>query len=232
MAIFYQKEIKSGINELSEEESKHCAQVLRCKPGDLIEVFDGKGGKYSAALTKVNKRATVFDVQSITQAEKKKFKIHIAIAPTKNMDRMEWLVEKLSELDADEITFIETAHSERRNLRLHRLEKKAISAMKQSGNPFLLKINPLTPLNSFLALNVIGGKFIAHVSNDHAYLGNLLLPNQSVTILIGPEGDFNSEEVGVAIENGYQPISLGESTLRTETAGLVACCMVRTCNGA
>lgn len=226
MNIFYKKELTEGVNNLSEEESRHCSQVLRHPKGDEILIFDGIGGKHRAMLTQVSKKMCAFEIQSSEIVPKKRFKIHLAIAPTKNIDRMEWLTEKLSEIGVDEITFIQTKHSERKKLRVDRLEKKAISAMKQSGNPFLLQINNLTSFNDFVSGCESDLKLIAHVDESHTYLKNMLKAKRSVTILIGPEGDFSKEEVAFAKEMGFQPVSLGQNTLRTETAGFVACCMV------
>ncbi|MEM9340259.1 MAG: RsmE family RNA methyltransferase, partial [Bacteroidota bacterium] len=141
MSIFYQNPVLKTTNTLSQEESKHCAQVLRHTAGDEILVFDGQGCRYTGILTKVSKSACEFEVKSTEHFPKKPFSVHLAIAPTKNTDRMEWMVEKLCEIGVDQLTFLVTQHSERRKLRLDRMEKKVISAMKQSKNPFKLHIN-------------------------------------------------------------------------------------------
>ena len=226
MTIFYKKELIKGINTLSEDESKHCAKVLRHQKGDEILIFDGNGGQHRAILTQISKKLCEFEIQSSEISPEKGFSIHLVIAPTKNIDRMEWLTEKLTEIGVDEITFLQTKHSERKKLRLDRLEKKAISAMKQSGNPFLPKINDLTNLNDFVSDCKTDLKLIAHVDTSHLYLKKAIKPDCSVTILIGPEGDFSTDEVAFAKGSGFQPVSLGQNTLRTETAGFVACCMV------
>ena len=230
MTVFYKKQLIDGVNSLSEDESKHCAQVLRYQKGDEILIFDGKGGKHQAVLTLVSKKVCEFEIQSSEVVTEKSFYTHLAVAPTKNADRMEWLTEKLTEIGVDEITFIQTKHSERKKLRLDRLEKKAVSAMKQSGNPFLPKINSLVNFNDLTSACTSELKLIAHVEGSHSYLKDTLKPERSVTILIGPEGDFSVEEVALAKEKGFQPVSLGQNTLRTETAGFVACCMVNTVN--
>ncbi|MEO1255105.1 MAG: RsmE family RNA methyltransferase, partial [Bacteroidota bacterium] len=198
MSIFYQKTIESAINSLSEEESRHCVSVLRYQEGDEIIIFDGKGGKHRSTLTKVSKKKCEFEIVETNQASPKKFRIHLAIAPTKSMDRMEWLIEKLVEFGVDEVTLLETNHSERRKLRMDRLEKKAIGAMKQSGNPFLITINPITKLTQFIAQDHSQIKLMAHVDSHHAYIGDLTEPNKQVSILIGPEGDFSTDEVKLA----------------------------------
>lgn len=226
MTIFYKNDISYDSKELSEEESKHCAQVLRHQIGDEVTIFDGNGGIYSAKLTLVSKKKCAFEILSSKIKPKKSFSVNLAIAPTKNLDRMEWLTEKLTEIGVDKITFIQTQHSERKKLRLDRLDKKAVSAMKQSGNPFLPKINGLTNLNDFIADCKSDLKLIAHVDESHLYLKKALKSDCSVTILIGPEGDFSTDELAFAKRSGFQPVSLGQNTLRTETAGFTACCMV------
>lgn len=230
MTIFYQNKIQKGENYLSEVESKHCAQVLRHQNGDEILVFDGNGGKHRSVLTHVSKKTCAFEIIESITSTKKSFLIHLAIAPTKNADRMEWLIEKLSEIGVDKVSLIQSQHSERKKLRLDRLQKKAISAMKQSGNPFLLEIDELTPLNQFISQIDTNIKLIAHVDDSYEYITNEIQPNKSITFLIGPEGDFSSEEVSMAKAAGFRPVSLGQNTLRTETAGFVACCTVNTIN--
>ncbi|WP_420575601.1 16S rRNA (uracil(1498)-N(3))-methyltransferase [Ekhidna sp.] len=230
MTIFYEKGIKKGVNRLSEDESKHCAQVLRHQVGDEILIFDGNGAKHHAVLTSISKKACEFEITSTEESPGKNFSIHLAIAPTKNMDRMEWLIEKLCEIGADEVTFIQTKHSERKKLRMDRLEKKAISAMKQSGNPFLLRLNELTDFKTFINGCQNECKLIAHVDKSHNYIQDHLTKNSSVAMLIGPEGDFSKDEVTAATQSGFKPVSLGHNTLRTETAGFVACCIVNFVN--
>ncbi|WP_370090451.1 16S rRNA (uracil(1498)-N(3))-methyltransferase [Ekhidna sp.] len=230
MTIFYKKDLSEGINILPEEESKHCTQVLRHQKGDEIMVFDGNGGKHRSVLTQVSKKSCEFEILESNITSQKSFHIHLAIAPTKNMDRMEWLIEKLSEIGVDKITFIQTRHSERKKLRLDRLEKKAISAMKQSGNPFLVSLNDLTPYEQFLKKINSDIMLIAHVDDSHSHIASMIKPNKSTCILIGPEGDFAMDEIENAKKAGFQTISLGKNTLRTETAGFVACNMINLVN--
>ncbi len=230
MAIFYEKGISEGVRTLSEEESKHCAQVLRHKSGDEILIIDGNGGKHHAILSQVSKKSCSFDIIRSEIEPGKNFNTHLAIAPTKNADRMEWLVEKLGEIGVDELTFIRTQHSERKHLRQDRLEKKAISAMKQSGSSFKLKINEMVDLELFIDQANADKKFIAHVDPSHPYLGNTIDPGKKSCLLIGPEGDFSKKELDIAMKNGFDPVSLGKNTLRTETAGLIACCLVNSIN--
>ncbi len=229
MNAFYEKSIKSGTTTLSEDESKHCAQVLRHQVGDHIELVDGLGARYEAELTSISKRACEFNVLNEHSVNTKPFSIHLAIAPTKNMDRLEWMIEKVCEIGVDQVSFILTENSERRKLRIDRLEKKTISALKQSKNPFKTQLNELVKFSSFITNVESSEKWIAHVS-EHPHLSDEARANKDVCILIGPEGDFSEDEVQLAISAGFQPISLGQSTLRTETAGFAACHLINVIN--
>lgn len=230
MSAFYEKTIAEGSTKLSEEESKHCAQVLRKKEGNRITIFDGIGGIYEAVLVSVNKKSCEFEVLEKSQREPKNFRIHLAIAPTKNIDRIEWMVEKLGELGVDEITFLKTEYSERTKLRLDRLERKAVSAMKQSRYPYLMKLNDVAPFNEFVKNCASEEKWIAHVDRTHKYLGDVVMAGKNATMLIGPEGDFSLDEVEMAKKSGFGAVSLGATTLRTETAGLAACHLINVIN--
>lgn len=230
MNIFYQENLKSGVCTLSEDESKHCAQVLRMQSGDELLIYDGVGGKHLSVLTKVHKKACEFEVIKTELVAKKPFSIHLAIAPTKNTDRMEWMIEKLCEIGVDAVSFIVTKHSERRTMRMERMERKVISAMKQSGTPWKMVLNEMTNFNEFMHQDTAKTKLLAYLGTDLAYPSDIVQPNQSVSILIGPEGDFSPQEIEIAIGNGYSPISLGATTLRTETAGFTACCFVNFIN--
>jgi len=232
MNRFYGEITTKGIGILSEEESRHCALILRHKKGDQIEVLDGKGKIYQSNLTHVSKNQCEFQVHKTFEIKPKDFLVHLLVAPTKNMDRMEWMIEKLVEIGVDRVSFITTQNSERRKLRMDRLEKKAISAMKQSGNPFLTTIDDLILLKEAVENDRSEVKLIAHVNQAHSYIGDKIQPGKDITILIGPEGDFTREEVDYAVKNGFQPISLGPNTLRTETAGFVACCQLNFINKA
>lgn len=230
MNAFYQKNISEEVNSLPEEEAKHCIQVLRHKIGDEVLILDGIGGKHIAVITDISKKSCQYQITSSSYTIRKKFRIHLAIAPTKNIDRMQWLVEKLTEIGVDEVSLIQTQNSERRKIRMDRLEKKALSALKQSKNPFLPKINGLMDIDSLINNSSSDQKLIAHVAENHMYIGEALQPNKDVTILIGPEGDFSEKEVSTALKNGFIPVSLGSNTLRTETAGLTACCATNLLN--
>ena len=230
MTIFYKKEVNIGSNMLNEEESTHCFQVLRHQQGDNIMVFDGKGTSYSSVLTQVSKKTCLFEVIETKHHQKKSFSIHLVISPTKKMDRMEWMIEKLCEIGVDEVTFIQTEHSEGRKQRMDRLKKKTISAMKQSGNPWMLKLNELVELKKLMPMLHSEEKYIAHVHSNGSHLSEISHAGKSVVLLIGPEGDFSEREIQEAINEGFAPVSLGQHTLRTETAGLIACGIINAIN--
>lgn len=206
---------------LNEEESMHICKVLRLKNGQEIELVNGNGFLFHCIITDAHPKRCQLEVKGFEEGKTSDFEVHIAIAPTKNMDRIEWMIEKCTELGATHFTFLLCKNNERKVLKTDRLEKIAISAMKQSKRLFLPEINELTPIKEFIQ-NHPGG-LIAH-----CYPGEKSSITNTVTkincpILIGPEGDFTMEEVQLAEKNGYKAISLGENRLRTETAGLFAC---------
>ncbi|RNI30512.1 16S rRNA (uracil(1498)-N(3))-methyltransferase [Rufibacter latericius] len=211
---------------LSEEESKHAARVLRLSQGEAVTLIDGRGGWFEAEIAEPNPKKTKISIlQHHQDFGQRKYRVHIAVAPTKNMDRMEWFVEKAVEMGIDEITFLQCARSERKNLNLARLEKIAISAMKQSMKSYLPVLNPLTRYPDFLKQPHEGQRFIAHLveGQERHSLAKSLSGEDTYTVLIGPEGDFSPEEVNQALEAGFKPVTLGQSRLRTETAALAAC---------
>lgn len=222
--LFYQPAIESGVHYLDPEESRHAAKVLRKKTGDTIHVTDGKGNLYTCSITEPRPDKCAFTIQSIEQEAKKSFRIHIAIAPTKNPDRIEWFVEKAIEVGIDEISFIECDNSERTSIKLERIEKLAVSAMKQSLKFRMAKINSIRQLGDFIKTVAAAEKYIAYVDQSNPdQLARVANPSGDYLVLIGPEGDFSPAELKLAIENGFKKVALGPSRLRTETAGLVAC---------
>lgn len=231
MHDFYQADILNS-PILTGDEFKHCVKVLRNKVGDSIGVFDGKGHYFVTRITSANKNQCDLEIIEQKEIPKKPFAIHLAIAPTKNMDRMEWMVEKLSEIGVDEITFIHTQHAERPKLKMERLEKKAISALKQSKSGYLINLNPLIRFNDFIkkSKSFKHVKCMAVVSADLSYMSQLIKPKDPVLILIGPEGDFSQNEIDLAVGQGFKLVSLGNNTLRTETAGLIAVHIVNVVN--
>jgi 16S rRNA (uracil1498-N3)-methyltransferase len=220
--LFYQPGIQEGINYLDTEESRHAVRVLRMIEDDQLTLTDGKGFFYSAKITKADSKKCQFEILDKKETPKKKFHIHIAIAPTKNADRIEWFIEKAIEIGIDEISFILCKNSERKVINMERVEKIAVSALKQSQQALLPKLNELVPFKKILDVKS-DQKFIGFVdSANPKHLKAIATPNKKYLMLIGPEGDFSKDELELAIQNGFGKISLGTNRLRTETAGLVA----------
>ena len=232
MRLFYQPDIGDGDNFLDAEESSHCVKVLRLKQGDPIHVTNGKGTRYTCRLTKADPRKCLFEIVEKTFEPPKTYFVHIAIAPTKSLDRLEWFVEKSVELGVDKISPILCQQSERKTLRTDRLKRKAISAMKQSLKSRVPEISELMPLASLLDHSAENEKYIAYLDDlPRPHLINSAKKDQQYLVLIGPEGDFSSEEVVSATRLGFEPVSLGKNRLRTETAGIAACHILNLVNG-
>jgi len=231
MQIFYTPDIESN-SVLPEEESAHAIRVLRLKEGNEILLTDGKGFFYQAIIEKSHpKHCEIKITGKHEQLPLWGFDLHIAIAPTKNIDRMEWFVEKSTEIGINSITCLECSNSERREIKLNRLEKKMISAMKQSLKASVPHIQGMINFPSFVEIPFEGQKFIAHCElHKKVLLKDIYLPGTNALILIGPEGDFSKDEIELAKSNGFIPVSLGESRLRTETAALVACNTIHVMN--
>ena len=231
MQIFYTPDI--AINpELPDEEGQHAIRVLRLTEGTEILLTDGKGTFYKAVISVANaKHCRVEIVEQWQPGNLWNFKLHLAVAPTKNMDRLEWFTEKATEIGIDAITCLNCRYSERKEVKPARLEKILVSAMKQSQKATLPALNGMTDFKAFVSQPFDGRKFIAHCNEgEKLLLKKIYHPGESALILIGPEGDFSPEEVTLAISKGFEPISLGESRLRTETAALVACHTIHVLN--
>lgn len=201
--------------------------------GDVLVVTDGKGKLYEAQLVEIGKKSSTLRlVQPLPVEDQHPFHLHIGIAPTKNIGRLEWFLEKTTELGIDEITFLQCERSERKVVRLDRLEKIVRSAAKQSIKATFPTLHPLTRLEQFLPTAQAAFKGMAHCNTtDLPPLKNAVLSHPSLLLLIGPEGDFSPKEVALAVEHGFQEVGLGKSRLRTETAGLVACHTVHLIQG-
>jgi 16S rRNA (uracil1498-N3)-methyltransferase len=211
-------------SQLSEQESQHCTRVLRMKEGDTLTITDGKGALYRCTLVQAHAKRSIVQINEQIELPKSwNFDLHIAFAPTKNMDRNEWFLEKATEIGTDRFTPLLCQFSERKEIKTERLEKIAVSAMKQSQQATLPTIDEMTPFDSFITQPFNGQKFIAHCHNQEKIsLAKLYTKGENALILIGPEGDFSEEEINKAIQNGFQPVTLGENRLRTETACLAA----------
>ncbi|MBX9851092.1 MAG: 16S rRNA (uracil(1498)-N(3))-methyltransferase [Cytophagaceae bacterium] len=224
MHIFYSPGISADHLFLDEEESWHAVKVLRLEENENIQIVNGKGVFYTAKIKKAHPKKCEVEILGQKHEAEKSYFIHIAIAPTKSMDRIEWFIEKSVEIGIDKITFLQTEHSERKNINLERAQKIAVTAIKQSLKATLPEISEITKIQQFLKECTEEQKFIAHLEEGKRKdLTAAIQKRKKYCILIGPEGDFSPEEIKTAKENGFIAVNLGTSRLRTETAGIVAC---------
>jgi 16S rRNA (uracil1498-N3)-methyltransferase len=225
MYLFYAPDLNPTDCFLSEEESKHCIKVLRLQKDDQIEVIDGKGNFYHAKITAPDPKKTRFSIlQKQQEFGKRNHYLHIAVAPTKNIERLEWFIEKATEIGIDEITPILCQHSERKIINHDRLNKVITSAVKQSLKAYHPHLNQLSSFSSLVKAKTEAQKWIAHCAEaKKVSIKEALISQKKYLILIGPEGDFSPQEINIALENGFEAITLGNSRLRTETAALEAC---------
>lgn len=231
MNLFYCPNLQEGEANLPEDEARHCVMVLRHRIGDVIQVVDGHGGWYKAEITATGKRSCTVRTITKKQLNAESVRLHMAVAPTKQIDRFEWFLEKATEIGVDEITPLLCHRSERTSLRIDRCQKVLLSAMKQSLRARLPIINPLTSIAEFLdsrQWSSDSGRFIATCHTDgRLSLAVAAKEYKDVIIMVGPEGDFEDAEIGLATKHGFYPVTLGPSRLRTETAGVVACLSIR-----
>lgn len=226
MQLFYNPTIDETTTSFSfdKEESKHIIKVLRKKDSDVLHVTNGLGLLFKTEITLASDNKCTVEIISIDKIATPKYKLHLAVAPTKMNDRYEWFLEKATEIGIHEITPIICDRSERKVINIERFEKIVLSAMKQCNQMYLPKLNPAITLKEFLKSEKAGTLLIAHCEESNKKsLKSLLTPSTDYTILIGPEGDFSNKEIELALENKYIPVSLGETRLRTETAAIVAC---------
>jgi 16S rRNA (uracil1498-N3)-methyltransferase len=226
MQLFYNPDIDETTETFSfdKEESRHIIKVLRKKDSDILHVTNGLGFLFETAITLASDNKCIVEVLSITKSPEPKFRLHLAVAPTKMNDRFEWFLEKATEIGIQEITPVFCDRSERKTINLERFEKIILSAMKQSNETYLPKLNEAISFKEFVKQKNEGLQLIAHCEEtDKKSLKEVLKPNESVTMLIGPEGDFSEKEIALALENNFQPVALGNTRLRTETAAVVAC---------
>lgn len=224
MTLFYAPDILEN-PFLPEDESAHCTRVLRLQAGAVVQIIDGKGTLYDAAIVAPHaKRTEVKIVSAHPDFGRRPFRLHLAVAPTKNSDRFEWFVEKATEIGVDEITPLLCRYSERRAIRPERIEKILVSASKQSYKARIPRLNPMTAVDEFLQHVREPYRFVAHCyEGDKPHLLHVCPPKSEVVIMVGPEGDFSRDEVDLAVNQHFVPVTLGASRLRTETAGVVAC---------
>lgn len=234
MQLFYTPDLSGDEYAFSEEESKHCVRVLRKAEGDTVHLVDGRGNLYTAVVTDARpKKCTVRIRETVREYGKRPYRLHVAIAPTKSADRYEWFLEKATEIGIDTVTPLECERSERRSVKTNRGVKVITSAVKQSLKAYHPALEEMTPFREFVGRD-FGPvrKFIAHCEPDaeKVLLKNALRKGEDCLVLIGPEGDFSPGEIDLARRNGFCEISLGESRLRTETAGVAACLTAQLAN--
>ena len=226
MQLFYNPNIDETTETFSfdKEESRHIIKVLRKKDSDILHVTNGLGLVFETEITLASDNKCIVEVLSIKKTPEPKFRLHLAVAPTKMNDRFEWFLEKATEIGIQEITPIFCDRSERKVVNKERFEKIILSAMKQSNETYLPKLNDAISFKEFIKQKNKGLQLIAHCEEtDKKSLKEVLKPNENVTLLIGPEGDFSEKEIALALENNFQPVMLGNTRLRTETASVVAC---------
>ena len=227
MQIFYATNINDGLITLDTDEAHHAARVLRKRVGEVVQVVDGRGGRFTARFESIDRKHTTLRVLESERARPRAaFYLRLAVAPTKNMSRFEWMLEKATEIGVDVIIPLHCARSERHHLRTDRSERILLAAMKQSLQAWLPRLEPMTSFEDFLAREAggAGQKFIAHLGpRSKGPLKDNYQPGKDVTIMIGPEGDFSGDEIRAALASGFEGVTLGPNRLRTETAALVAC---------
>ena len=227
MHLFYHPEVLESDQQVifSKEESRHIVKVLRKKEGDLLQLTNGKGYLFKIEILTAGTNKCIAEIKSFQKKAPAPYHLHLAVAPTKMNDRYEWFLEKSTEIGVQEITPLICDHSERKVLKTERFERVLQSAVKQSLHTYFPKLNDPLAFSDFLELHPRGQRYIAHCEDqaEKSSLKSRLQLNEPVVIMIGPEGDFSSEEISKALAAGWQPVSLGDSRLRTETAGMVAC---------
>lgn len=224
MHVFFSERLDGDMIMLSSEESHHALRVLRLREGQEVTLTDGKGKWLRGLLAEVNSKTCLINILDRRNQPPRPFHLHMVVAPTKNIDRFEWLLEKATECGIDEITPVFCENSERNIIKPDRLEKVLVAAMKQSKRAWLPVLNPAVRLKDFLKQPADGVKMIAHCGPDQRHqLNDLYVAGQNAIVLIGPEGDFSETEVRQALQAGYLPVTLGDHRLRTETAAIAMC---------
>ncbi len=227
MQYFYSDDISGSECILDSSESTHTTKVLRKGMGDEIFILDGKGKMYVGPISAIGKQVKISPLTIKKEEQRPKLQLTITISPTKRSERMEWMIEKLTEIGVARIVFINTEKGERPRVNLNRLKKKAVSALKQSGNLWLPKIHDATPFDTFVKEENSEIKFIAHCfDSEKSNISDQLSNDMDVCVMIGPEGDFSTQEIETANAQGFKPLSLGIPRYRTETAALVACTLI------
>jgi 16S rRNA (uracil1498-N3)-methyltransferase len=226
MQVFYAPDLTGNTYTLDENESKHCIRVLRMAKGTLVRLIDGKGTLYEGKICNPDSKKCIIDITTtIKDFEKRDWGLHIAISPIKNPDRFEWFVEKSVEIGIDQITPLICRNTEKPGIKIERINNLIISAMKQSLKTTITVLNKTCYFDDFVNRTFTGTRMIAHCNDslERKKISDIYSKNEDAIILIGPEGDFSTEEINISVRNGFSPVHLGQSRLRTETAGVAAC---------
>ncbi|MBX7124400.1 MAG: 16S rRNA (uracil(1498)-N(3))-methyltransferase [Cyclobacteriaceae bacterium] len=224
MALFFQPNLAAGDHQLSEDDTHHALRVLRLTAGDTVDVTDGRGQLYQVRLSTVKNSRYAFEITGAAPGPRRTARLTVAVAPTKQADRMEWFLEKAVEIGIDQVVWMHCRHSERTSIKPDRMEKIAITAMKQAGHGYLPVLTPMTPFDQVVKGFASAQNFICTVpAAPNDLLLRMARPAADTCVLIGPEGDFSADEVAMAVTAGFQKASLGPHRLRTETAALAAC---------
>jgi 16S rRNA (uracil1498-N3)-methyltransferase len=229
MQVFYAPDIEGSEYVLDENESGHCIRVLRMKRGTALLLIDGRGGLYEAVIRDPDPKRCILSVTGVRREfEKRNYRLHMAVSPLKNHDRFEWFLEKSVEIGVDEITPLICTHTEKQNIRTERLRNLIISAMKQSLKSTLTVLNEPVAFPDFIRSVYPEKKLIAHCSavTERKRMADICSKGDDMLVMIGPEGDFSDDEIRLAVSAGFEPVHLGQSRLRSETAGVAACCSV------
>jgi 16S rRNA (uracil1498-N3)-methyltransferase len=233
MQLFYHPELQANTEQFifPPDESRHISKVLRKSSGDILQITNGKGLWFEAEILVPDHKKCSAKIISQTQVPPKPYELHMAVAPTKLNDRFEWFLEKATEIGVHQITPIICDHSERKVIKMDRMEKVIQAAMKQSLQSYLPQLNPAISFKEYLTQPKNGELYIAHCEEDKKKeLSHCAVAKKNTTVLIGPEGDFSPEEIQLALDNGFRAVALGNTRLRTETAAIVACTTIALIN--
>lgn len=232
MKRFYSNNIQNNFIYLENEEALHCTKVLRCKENDVVEILNGSGILYEGIISNIQRHEVQIFIQKIIKEQKENpNKLSVAICPTKNPARIEWFLEKATEIGVVNIYPVLSDRTEKQSIKQERLQNIIVSAAKQSGQLFFPTLHTVQPLKTLLASSLQYNQyFIAHCEDQKQHLKNIYKPSESALLLVGPEGDFTKDEITAAINKNYIPVSLGNSILRVETAGVVGCSIVQMLN--
>ncbi len=231
MELFFSNNRIGNLIEMPETEAHHLLHVLRYKIGDTIKITDGQGNFFETKIIEINKKKCVVEIAQQQTIEKPKHRTTIAIAPTKNRERLEWFLEKATEIGVDEIQLIKTQHAEKSNVAIERLEKILVAAIKQSNQAWLPVLKPLITFDELIKLKNFDQFFICHnLPPATQQLIQVANPNLKTLMAIGPEGGFSHQEIEMALKNNFQMVLMGNNRLRTETAGIVAATILQQVN--